>query len=445
MSPNVATLVRPDEGLISRRVFSDPAIYEDELEQIFARCWLFLCHESQIPKPGDFFSTTMGEDPILVVRQKDGSIGAYLNSCRHRGMKVCRADFGNTKGFTCTYHGWSYGIDGALVSVPNLEDGYYNELDVEKWGLIPVTKLDTYKDLVFATWDVNCPPLLDYIGDFKWYFDAMFDRMPGGTEVIGGVHKWMFKGNWKLAAEQFCSDMYHAPISHASALMAMMEGAELTEEEAASMADPGALTGRQFTSALGHGNGFFTDYGNGFRGSFPKALKDYYKDADPVMRDRLGDARVKGPVSSHATLFPNFSYLPTTNTVRVWHPRGPGLMEVYAWILVDKAMPPEAREAQRLQTIRTFSPSGLLEQDDGENWGEIQNVLRGAVQKRYDFNYQMGLGHTHDEHPDYPGNTSYVMSEGAARGFYRRYVQLMTTDSFPIDTPVRDEKAFTRS
>ncbi len=137
----ISSLVRADEGLIDRRIFSDQDIYQQELERIFARCWLFLCHESQIPQPGDFFATTMGEDPILVVRQKDGSVGAYLNSCRHRGMKVCRADFGNTKGFTCTYHGWAYGIDGALVSVPNLEDGYYNELDVAQWGLVPVTQV----------------------------------------------------------------------------------------------------------------------------------------------------------------------------------------------------------------------------------------------------------------------------------------------------------------
>ncbi len=441
----ISSLVRADEGLIDRRIFSDPDIYEQELEQIFARCWLFLCHESQIPNAGDFFSTTMGEDPILVVRQKDGTVGAFLNSCRHRGMKVCRADLGNSKGFTCTYHGWSYGLDGALVSVPNLEDGYYNELDTSQWGLVPVTQVETYLGLVFATWDPTAPPLLDYIGDFKFYFDAMFDRDPLGTEVISGVHKWVFKGNWKFAAEQFCSDMYHAPISHASAVMAMATGAELTAEEAADTWTPG---GRQFTSAGGHGTGFFISpmERNGGVRFMEKALREYYVSSQARYAERLGQARVQGPMNAHATLFPSFSYLPGTNTLRVWHPRGPDQMEVYSWILVEKSMPPEVKEAQRLFTLRTFSPSGLLEQDDGENWGEIQKVLKGTVQKRYAFNYQMGLGHEREDQEGYPGRLSYVMSEGAARGFYRRYTQLMDSAVFPSELPRRpdlEDKALT--
>ena len=378
----------------------------------------------------------MGEDPILVVRQKDGTVGAFLNSCRHRGMKVCRADLGNTKGFTCTYHGWAYGIDGALVSVPNLEDGYYNELDVAQWGLVPVTQVDSYKGLVFASWDPTAPPLLEYIGDFRFYFDAMFDRDPLGTEVIGGVHKWVFKGNWKFAAEQFCSDMYHAPISHASAVMAMASDAELTPEEAADTWTPG---GRQFTSASGHGTGFFISpmERNGGVRFMEKTLRDYYVNSQARYAERLGEAHVQGPMNAHATLFPSFSYLPGTNTLRVWHPRGPGQMEVYSWIIVEKSMPPEVKEAQRLFTLRTFSPSGLLEQDDGENWGEIQKVLKGTVQRRYAFNYQMGLGHEREDVEHYPGRLSYVMSEGAARGFYRRYTQLMDSDVFPSDLPTR--------
>ena len=99
------------------------------------RCWLFLCHESQIPHPGDFFTTYMGEDPVLVSRDSNGKIGAFLNVCRHRGNRVCRADSGNASAFVCAYHGWTYGSDGKLIAVPSLKEAYYDELDTSQVGL----------------------------------------------------------------------------------------------------------------------------------------------------------------------------------------------------------------------------------------------------------------------------------------------------------------------
>ena len=111
-------LVDVDRGIISREIFVNEEIYRQEQEQVFARAWLFVGHESQIPKPGDFFVSSMGEESVILCRDRAGRIHVFLNSCRHRGMKVCRYDEGNTVEFMCPYHGWSYGTDGALVGVP---------------------------------------------------------------------------------------------------------------------------------------------------------------------------------------------------------------------------------------------------------------------------------------------------------------------------------------
>jgi phenylpropionate dioxygenase-like ring-hydroxylating dioxygenase large terminal subunit len=145
------SLVDVDRGVISREIFVNEEIYRRELERIFARAWLFVGHESQIPKPGDFLVSSMGEESVILCRDRAGRIHVFLNSCRHRGMRVCRYDEGSTVEFMCPYHGWSYTTDGTLVGVPFLKDAYGPQLDTSQWGLIQVAQMENYKGTIWAT------------------------------------------------------------------------------------------------------------------------------------------------------------------------------------------------------------------------------------------------------------------------------------------------------
>ncbi|MDE2779726.1 MAG: aromatic ring-hydroxylating dioxygenase subunit alpha [Chloroflexota bacterium] len=411
-------LVNSERGLVSRRIFIEPDIYQQELERIFARCWLFLCHQSQIPNPGDYFTTYMGEDPVLVMRDSGGSVNAFLNVCRHRGNRLCRAESGNAATITCAYHGWTFGNTGKLVAVPNLQDAYFGELDLDQWNLIPVAQLDDYKGMIFATFDPDAPPLREYLGEMAWYLDSFFDRREGGVEVVGGVHKWVVPCNWKLPAENFGGDAYHVSWSHLSAIRAGFAGDFRLRNTGGSLVSPG------------QGHCVITLGGGDIAEAPEPELVAYEQDTRPEVVARLGPrAEQVSPIVG--TVFPNLSIIrSTSHSFRVWHPKGPGEIEIWAWIFVDKAAPPQVKEALRVNGLRGFGPSGTFEQDDMDNWQECTHTSRGVVSRRYDLNMQMGLGHE-EYRPDLGGLASdYRLSESNHRQFYRRWADLMAAEQW---------------
>lgn len=404
---------------ISSKVYTDPQVYQAELETVFAKSWLLLGHESQIPQPGNFFSSYMGEDPVIMVRQRDGSIAAFLNQCRHRGMKVCRSDIGSTRSFLCPYHGWSYDLAGELRAVPH-EEQYGSNFDKKQWSLRRVPRLEVYKGLVLANWDPDALDLVEYLAGSAYYLDCMVDRLEGGSEVIGGVHKWTVNCNWKMPAEQAASDMYHAGTAHVSAVQAFAADGYDPKLHSMDQRD-----GAQYWTPGGHGGGyFFAERPNPAIWLDPLAkkwLSDTFEDA----KKRIGPDRA-ARVSGHNTVFPNMSWLVGTNTLRVWHPRGPNKTEIWAWVVVDRAAPPEVKDAFRRGALRSFGPSGMLEQDDGENWGEMQKVMQGAQGSKTSLCYGMAPDARIRDIEGVNAVHGPVFSDAAARNFYSHWLSMLT-------------------
>lgn len=432
-SASIHSLVDAEQGKIDPRIYTDQELYELELERVFGRSWLLLGHESHVPKKGDYLTTYMGEDPVVMVRQRDGSIKVFHNQCRHRGMRICRADCGNAKAFTCTYHGWAYDTAGKLVNVPFEEEAFPSDFKKEDWGPLQA-RVEIYKGLVFANWDPEAPDLLTYLSDATPYMDTMLDRSEAGTEVIGTMQKWVIPCNWKFAAEQFAGDMYHAATT--SHLAAVVAG--LPEDQDLSVFQP-HMKGHQFLSEWGgHGCGFYLDTARGSVRVGP--LVDKYYSEGPAFEKAKERLESKMPYhrmgASHMTIFPNCSFLPYgMNTVRTWHPKGPNQIEVWAFVIVDKDAPQEIKDELARQNVRTFSAGGVYEQDDGENWVEIQNALRGYKSKTAPLAMQMGLNVQGKNNPEFPGQTSYVFSEDVARGFYSHWVRMMSESSWDTLRP----------
>jgi phenylpropionate dioxygenase-like ring-hydroxylating dioxygenase large terminal subunit len=418
MAIDAGSLVDGERGLLSRRIFIEPEIYERELQQIFARCWLFLCHDSQIPLPGDFFTTWMGEDPILVVRDGAGRVHAFLNVCRHRGNRLCRADTGNAASFTCAYHGWTFRNDGKLTGVPYLKEAYHGELDREKWGLVPVAQLDQYKGLWFATFDPAAPPLAAYLGEMRWYLDTFVDRREGGIEIVA-AHKWVMPCNWKFPAENFGGDAYHVGWSHLSAVeTGFSVGSTATPKHANRMVSPG------------NGHVLICIGPDGYGDAPVPEIQQYERTIRSEVNDRLGDrAGLVNPIVG--TVFPNFSLLRgTSRTMRVWHPRGPEKTEIWSYVFIDKAAPPAVKEAFRLSGVRGFSPSGTFEQDDMDNWQECTQTCRGVMARRLPVSNQMGLGHERFDPALGAWASDAGFSESNHREFYRRWAEIMDADDW---------------
>ena len=426
------SLVDPDRGIVDRSIFVDDQIFNDEQEAVFTRAWLFVAHETQIPNPGDFFVSRMGTESVIVSRDRESKIHVFLNSCRHRGMKVCRYDEGNTTSFTCPYHAWQYGSDGRLLGVPqNLT--LYPDLDKSQWPLVEVPQMENYKGSIWATWDADAPPFLDYLGDAKLHLDLTLDGRDGsegGSEIIAGVHKWIIPCNWKFPAENFLGDTYHN-ISHESVDLIGIGPSAAAGQKGRRDADIAKFQHVWAAFEGGHGvHSALRPAELGYQPTFRDhpAVEEYYRKCFEAREKRLGDAARLVPFVG--TLFPNTSYHGgQPRALCVWHPHGPTSTEVWRFFLVDADAPDEVKELLRKYYMRYSGPAGMTEQDDMENWNYATAGSMGPVARRHPFNYQQSM---HSSSWDGPvaGQVSTQISEQNPRRYYEAWAAYMDGQSW---------------
>lgn len=407
--------VDPDRGRIPAAIFSDPDVYRLEQERVFARCWLFVAHASEIPAPGDYVTRTMGEHPVIVVRGEDGRVRVLLNVCRHRGMRVCRADLGNASHFRCPYHGFTYKNTGELVGVPFHKEIYGEALEREGLALLPA-RAESHAGLIFATWDAGAPPLREALGPMGWYLDLLAGRAE--MEAVGPPQRHQMAANWKLPAENFASDAYHTFSTHASA-------SEIGLMPSARWAKDG------YHIAAGNGHALMIGAPTA-EFIFPKELAEVYE--RNLNQGQMALLRQMGHMVG--TVFPNLSFLVSSARVRgrlishtelfLWQPRARDRIEVNYWFLVERDAPAEWKERSRQAFLLTFGASGILSQDDAENWTDITRNSRGPLAVPLAYNYEMGRGMV--PLAGFPGpGTVYEgkYNEANARAFYARWLELM--------------------
>lgn len=425
----IRNLVREDGAVQDRRIYWDQDIYALELERVFARSWLFLAHESAIPEPGDFITTFMGQDRVIVARGKDGRIRAFLNTCNHRGNLVCAADSGNAKSFVCNYHGWTYGLDGSLVQVPLEKEAYYERIDKSRWGMKAVPQVSSYRGFVFGNWDPKAPSLEEYLAEMGWYLDCFMD-VPGGAEILGPPVKVRVKANWKLFAENFIGDWYHVGWTHTAAALAV-GGAT-----AAVAGNTMVLPGIQFSTSYGHGFNAAIAPDGSVPSLHTRETKRLYDEwvlsRKPVIAKRLSEwqATIYNSIWD-GTIFPNTSLLRGIDVWKVWQPRGPQELDIWTWSLVEKDMPAELKLLIRKSAEKTFGGAGIFESDDGENMEGCTSGSNGFITRQQPVYAGMGTG-TERSHDELPGTVSadHPCSEVALRGFLRTWARMMSADSW---------------
>ncbi len=366
---------RPEDGVfaVNRAVFTDQDLFDLKMKYIFERTWNFLGFEASVAKPHDFFTAWIGRVPVLVTRKADGTIGAFLNKCSHKGAKVCQDDQGSSRVFVCPYHSWSYDSSGKLVGIKEKAAGAYPEsfkaLDL---GLDKLARVESYRGLIFGSVSPNVPSLEDHLGPMKFFVDIAMDQGPEGMEPIPGRSVYTYRANWKLQLENGL-DAYHLTTTHSTFLEVMQRRRKGLGNVSANTLDF-ARTLSEVQTGLAFPNGhcaIVTEFGEGDRRPFI--------DMDEV-RSRVPPERAEYvPLAYNTGIFPNMQLLQNTAlAIRVFRPIAPDLTEMHYYCLGAIGESAKNR-AMRLRAFEDFyNASGLATPDDSAVYEMCQEGFRAG-------------------------------------------------------------------
>ena len=444
----VGELIDRENRRVSLRVLSDPEVHEVELGKLWAKAWIIVGHESEIPNVGDFITREVGEDRVIVVRDKGGDIHAMLNVCPHKAMQVARTDAGNASVFRCIYHGWTFNRDGSFRGAPFKEQMYSDCPDIANQTLRKA-RVGRAAGFLFVCWDETAPSLDEYLGAFRFYFDMIFDRTEGGIEVLGPPQRWIINANWKTLAEQFGGDNYHSATLHrAIAEMGMVPGDPSTP-------DYWGLNNTKISTDEGHGciifdlNAMYEAIAAAVQGSSATSL-DKLRLSPPAgvpleMVDYLAKRFAPDELKMLAEtppsvggLFPNIAIiafmgalpdgtLAATYGIHSFTPRGHDKMEYTHWNFVAKGAPDAYREQCLLSSALNLSAAGFVEQDDNEIYASLQKSARGFIGRQQSMQYLAMSGDNRP--PDWLGggavHTDFAKDDGQWK-WWLRYFDYMT-------------------
>jgi fatty-acyl-CoA synthase len=352
-------------------LYTDPAIFEAELERIWYRTWVYVGHVSEIPEPGDYVVKSIGPQQVIMTRDKQGEIHMVLNRCAHRGNLVCDAPRGNANAFRCPYHGWTFSNTGKLIGFP-FQSGYGGREAKEHLpGLGRVARIDSYKGFVFGSFgtDPAHPTLLEHLGDATEAFDRLVGLSPEQEiELTAGWLQHKVKANWKMLLENE-TDGYHPQFVHASIFSVAKSGI-------------GELYGDKSTAVsrdLGGGHTEndlrpeFRRIGQplGWFGTTPDRVPDYVAQMEQAYGgDRAREILIDG--SPHVMVFPNLFIAEIQ--LFVLQPLAVDETVQHVTAVQFKGTPDMNRRMLQ-QTIGSVGPAGFLLADDSEMY---ERNMRGV-------------------------------------------------------------------